>query len=119
MTDKEKAIVMAYTDTVMLTGDKLKLYYNYVDSLFGRQLYTHELAIYADKIKELAKPDFLKLCADEDVGDFDLSVPEPKPCPMIKSCQCKTAMCNVVLPDESCYWYRWFKNRIKEVEGKL
>ena len=43
---------------------------------------------------------------------------EINPCPMVKTCQCKTAMCNVRLPDESCYWYRYFKNRIKEVEDE-
>lgn len=37
-------------------------------------------------------------------------------CPLFDTCQCKTAMCRVILPDESCYWYRWFKKRIEEVE---
>lgn len=39
-------------------------------------------------------------------------------CPMFRRCECKTAMCRCALPDESCYWYRWFKQRINEVEGK-
>ncbi len=38
-------------------------------------------------------------------------------CPLFKFCECKTAVCRTSLPDESCYWYRWFKQRINEVEG--
>ena len=37
-------------------------------------------------------------------------------CPLISMCNCKTAVCSVSLPDEGCYWYRWFKERIKNVE---
>ena len=40
-------------------------------------------------------------------------------CPMFDTCTCKTAMCRAVLPDESCYWYRYFKNLIKENERKI
>ena len=40
-------------------------------------------------------------------------------CPLFEFCQCKTAVCRVALPDETCYWYRWFKQRIEEVEHKL
>ena len=35
-------------------------------------------------------------------------------CPLFSFCNCKTAMCRVILPDESCYWYRYFKQLIKE-----
>lgn len=35
-------------------------------------------------------------------------------CPLFSFCNCKTAMCRVVLPDESCYQYRYFKQLIKE-----
>lgn len=38
------------------------------------------------------------------------------PCPLLNICQCKTAVCRIELPDEGCYWYRWFKKRIEEVE---
>ena len=37
-------------------------------------------------------------------------------CPMFYTCLCKTAMCRVKLPDESCYWYNYFKKRIQENE---
>jgi len=67
MTDREKAIVMAYTGVCMLAGDKLSIFYKYVDEIMGRPVYTHEMGIKAvdDEIKEKARPDFLKLCADE------------------------------------------------------
>ena len=40
-------------------------------------------------------------------------------CPMFDTCNCKTAMCRAVLPDESCYWYRYFKKLIEERERKI
>ena len=40
-------------------------------------------------------------------------------CPMLQTCTCKTAMCRVYLPDESCYWYRYFKKLIEENERKI
>ena len=40
-------------------------------------------------------------------------------CPMFDTCTCKTAMCRAVLPDESCYWYRYFKKLIEENERKI
>lgn len=64
MTDREKAIVMAYTGVAMLAGDKLKVYYEYLNELYGRPVFTHEW-LYLD-IKEKAKKDFLKLCEKEE-----------------------------------------------------
>ena len=29
-------------------------------------------------------------------------------------CKCLTVTCRVRLPDEGCYWYRWFKELIEE-----
>ena len=40
-------------------------------------------------------------------------------CPMFDTCNYKTAMCRAVLPDESCYWYRYFKKLIEENERKI
>ena len=40
-------------------------------------------------------------------------------CPLFSFCNCKTAMCRACLPDESCYWYRYFKNLIEENERKI
>jgi hypothetical protein len=67
MTDKEKAIVMAYTGVCMLAGDKFQIFHKYVEDIMGRPVYTHELANKAveDEIKEKAKDDFIVLCANE------------------------------------------------------
>lgn len=35
-------------------------------------------------------------------------------CELFSICNCKTAMCRVTLPDEDCYWYRYFKQLIKK-----
>ena len=67
MTDREKAIVMAYTGYCMLTGDKLSVFYEYVESIMGRPVYTHEMGtkVVDDLITEKARPHFIALCADE------------------------------------------------------
>ena len=63
MTDREKAIVMAYTGIAMLVGDKINEFYKYLAELYGRPVYTHEL-VNLD-IASKAKSDFIKLCQDE------------------------------------------------------
>lgn len=64
MTDREKAIVMAYTGVAMLTGEKFGIFHKYVEDIMGRPIWTHEFAILAEEIKERAKPDFLKICEE-------------------------------------------------------
>ena len=68
MTDKEKAIVMAYTGICMLSGDKFQIFHKYVEDIMGKPIYTHEMAIKAvdDEIKERAKADFIALCAEQE-----------------------------------------------------
>lgn len=68
MTDREKAIVMAYTGYTMLTGDKLGLYYQYVEEKLGRPVMTHELCEkpMQEIIRTLSKPDFIELCVTND-----------------------------------------------------
>ena len=44
MTDYERAVVMAYTGYAMLTGEKLKYFYEYLSEIMKRPVYTHELA---------------------------------------------------------------------------
>ena len=63
MNDREKAIVMAYTGCTMLAGDKLGIYYKYVQEKLGRSVMTHELAYQEvqDAIKEAAKKDFIAI----------------------------------------------------------
>jgi hypothetical protein len=48
---------------------------------------------------------------DKLTGDKMFSITADK-CPLFEFCNCKTAACRVQLPDESCYWYRYFKNLI-------
>jgi hypothetical protein len=71
MTDKEKAIVMAYTGICMLTGDKFQIFHKYVEDIMGRPIWTHEMGIKSieNEIKEKSKADFITLCADESSSD--------------------------------------------------
>ena len=64
MTDNERAIIMAYTGVCMLTGDKLNIFYKYIEELLGRPVQTIELAneCISNEIKERSKSDFLALC---------------------------------------------------------
>lgn len=64
MTDREKAIVMAHTGICMLEGKKLGVFYQYLNELYGRPVYTHELVTL--DMKEKSKPDFLQLCKEEE-----------------------------------------------------
>lgn len=64
MTDREKAIVMAYTGVCMLTGDKFNIFHQYVDEILGRPVQTLELPSLGDEIKNKSKLDFIKLCAE-------------------------------------------------------
>lgn len=66
MTDREKAIVEAYTGIVMLTGEKLNIFYKYVADLMGRPVYTHELPALAEEIKKRSRDDFIALCREEE-----------------------------------------------------
>lgn len=40
-------------------------------------------------------------------------------CPLFDFCNCKTGTCRAVLPDDSCYWYRYFKALIRKREGEI
>ena len=45
------------------------------------------------------------------------SNPDPA-CPLFNICNCKTAMCRVEPPDDSCHYYRYFKSIIEvKVKG--
>ena len=65
MTDKEKAVIMAYTGVCMLAGDKLSIFYKYVEDLLGIRITTLDLLWLEGTIKEKAKPDFIALCKGE------------------------------------------------------
>ena len=68
MTDREKAIVSAYTGIAMLTGDKFSIFHKYVEDILGRSVWTHELASEElwGEIREKSKADFLALCAESE-----------------------------------------------------
>lgn len=71
MTDKEKAIVMAYTGYTMLTGEKFDLYHQYIEALLQRPVYTHELAEkeVQEEIHEKSRGDFRRLSWSSDSGE--------------------------------------------------
>ena len=72
MTKRECAIVQAYTGVVMLAGENLGYFYDYIMELMGYPVWTHELVDVSvvRKIQELARPDFIELCRTAvDVSD--------------------------------------------------
>lgn len=69
MTDREKAIVMAYTGVCMLTGDKFQIFHKYVEDLLGRPVWTHDIGWLENEIKEKSKNDFMALCAESEEND--------------------------------------------------
>ena len=77
MTDREKAIVMAYTGAVMLSGDKLGIFYQYIQEKLGYCVLTHELALpgVQNAIADAAKDDFIELAkGNDDPGNGWISV---------------------------------------------
>ena len=62
MTKHEAVIIETYTGVVMLTGDNRKYVYEYAEKLLGFPIWTHEFTEYADKLKELSKPNFVEIC---------------------------------------------------------
>lgn len=65
MTEREKAVVMAYTGVVTLMGDKLGEFYKYAEELLGRPVHTHELPKLSSELKRLSFPDFCVICKTE------------------------------------------------------
>ena len=62
MTKHEATVIETYTGIVMLTGYDRKYVYEYAEKLLGFPIMTHEFLAYADKLKELSKPDFIEIC---------------------------------------------------------
>ena len=63
MTKQEAAIVSAYTGIML---GKFSDMHEYIEKLLGRSVWTHELGNkeLVDKIKELARNDFIKINVD-------------------------------------------------------
>ena len=72
MTITEKAICEVYTGIVFCAKDDIWAGYAYAERLLGRAVYTHEFAELSDKLKELSKFDFVKVCRNEPLG-FELT----------------------------------------------
>lgn len=68
MTKQECAIIMAYTGATMLEGNDFPIFHKYVESLMGRQVWTHELLPLEYEIKRRSEGDFLMLCATATEG---------------------------------------------------
>lgn len=64
MTKRECAIVEMYTGYCMCAHDDRHYAYEYASELIGRPIYTHEFVELADKLRELSKPDFIRLCKE-------------------------------------------------------
>ena len=71
MTDREKAIVMAYTGICMLGGERLCEFYEYLKELYSRPVYTHEFLKL--NIKERSEKDFIELCKETTTEEEDCS----------------------------------------------
>ena len=76
MTDKEKAVVMAFTGIVMLEGEKFSFFHKYIEDICGRQIYSHEMGDKKlwDEIKEKSKDDFVAMCRSADPIDRVLEI---------------------------------------------
>ncbi len=66
MTNREKAIVSAYTGTCMLLGSDIKYFDEYLEELFGQEYLSLNKVILFKDIKEKSEHDFFMLCAEEE-----------------------------------------------------
>lgn len=71
MTNREKAIVMAYTGVCLLAGEELAAYYQYVKEITGRSVCTHEFADSKTmiEIKKNSRRDFMMLCRRQEADN--------------------------------------------------
>lgn len=98
MTDREKAIVMAYTGFTMLAGDKLGLYYEYVQEKLGHSVMTHEFAYpeVQDAVKEAAREDFIALAKAPTVDAIPVEWIEDRLAKMLKGKACGFVECATI-----------------------
>lgn len=69
MTDREKAIVTAYTGVLMLDWSK---FHEWVEFFMDQPVFSHEFAspAFLGSLKEKVKPEFLSLCGPEEEGEW-------------------------------------------------
>ena len=65
MTDREKAIVMAYTGETMLTGEKIFTFLDYVTELMERKTFVPVNQNIYEEIRRRAWKDFMELGKEE------------------------------------------------------
>lgn len=60
MTKREAVIVSAYTGYMLSSFEDMR---RYADSLFGREVFTHEMGsvAFTERLRLLSKPDFVAL----------------------------------------------------------
>lgn len=68
MTEYEKIVASAYTDTVFVS-DFSKVH-KYIEEKLGRPVWTHEMASseFWEKVRDAARSDFLAMLGDDDQG---------------------------------------------------
>lgn len=54
------------------------------------------------------------LTANVYIDGVHVSTYKAPPCELFRICNCKTATCRALPPDESCYYYRYFKKIFEE-----
>ena len=67
MTLKEKVICEAYTGICFCTGEDRNALYKYLSEKMGRPVYSHEFATNFEKIRDISREDFVKVCK----GDYN------------------------------------------------
>ncbi len=65
MTLEEKVICEIYTGICFTSSEERGETYKYAEKLMGRPVYTHEYPALADQLKELSRPDFIRVCKGE------------------------------------------------------
>ena len=67
MTDRERAIVSAYTGATMFQGAELKILYDYIEEKLGRPFIDLEMGTesFWIELKEKTRNDFISLCKGE------------------------------------------------------
>ena len=77
MTKHEAAVFTAFTGIMFLSGEDFGIFHQYAEKLLGRTLpkqvthlmyddsiYTHELGMLGDELREKARPDFMRICRE-------------------------------------------------------
>lgn len=94
MTKRECAVIMSFTGVAMLKGDDLDIFYQYLADVMGRPIFSHEIAILADEIKESARPDFIRICREAAAADETINLSEVADCDQFICKECGINLTN-------------------------